>query len=195
MPVISVVLLYLGRRSGAGGTLGPRTASLLAGGLGAAAILGLLVAGLLAATVDWSSQVVDFALAGSFALLGCGAVAAFADRRVAWVRFNWTTLAAAALWPLCSPLPPGTYSRLTIGLQLWVSDSVMRALGISGRRRAPAGQHHRAGARDGGSRRRAAGCAASFPASLRGFCSRRRSFEGPGPGSPSSSCPPPSRSR
>ena len=132
MPVISVVLLYLGRRSGAGGTLSPRTASLLAGVLGAGAILGLLVAGLLAATVDWSSQVVDFALAGSFALLGCGAVAAFADRRVAWVRFNWTTLAAAALWPLCSPLPPGTYSRLTIGLQLWVSDSVMRALGILG---------------------------------------------------------------
>jgi exosortase len=132
MPAICVVLLYMGRRPGAADTLAPSTAALLAGTLGSAAVAGLLVAGLLAATVDWASQVVDFALTGSFALLGCGAVAAFADRRVAWVRFNWTSLAAAALWPLCSPLPPGTYSRLTVGLQLWVSDGVVRALEILG---------------------------------------------------------------
>ena len=132
MPLVCVLLLHMSRRAGPGAALGPRTAALLAGGLGAAAIAGLLVAGLLAATVDWSSQIVDFALAGSFALLGCGAIAAFADRRLAWVPFNWTSLAAAALWLLCSPLPPGTYSRLTTGLQLWVSGGVMRALEILG---------------------------------------------------------------
>ena len=132
MPVICVALLYMGRRPGAADQLAPRAAALLAGILGSAAVAGLLVAGLLAASVDWSSQVVDFTLAGSFALLGCGAVAAFADRRVAWLRFNWTTLAAAALWPLCSPLPPGTYTRLTLGLQLWVSDGVVRALEVLG---------------------------------------------------------------
>jgi exosortase len=132
MPAICVVLLYMGRRPGGADALAPRTAALLAGTLGCAALAGLLVAGLLAATVDWASQVVDFTLAGSFALLGCGAVAAFADRRVGWIRFNWTSLAAAALWTLCSPLPPGTYSRLTVGLQLWVSDGVVRALEILG---------------------------------------------------------------
>jgi len=61
-----------------------------------------------------------------------GAAAAFADRRVGWLRFNWTTIAAAVLWPLCSPLPPGTYPRLTLGLQLWASDSVVRALQVLG---------------------------------------------------------------
>ena len=132
MPAICAALLYLGRRPGAADTLPPRTAAFLAGALGCAGLAGLLLAGLLAATVDWVSPVVDFTLAAAFALLGCGAVAAFADRRVGWVRFNWTTIAAAALWPLCSPLPPGTYLRLTLGLQLWVSDSVVRALQVLG---------------------------------------------------------------
>ena len=123
-----------GRRPGAADTLAPRTAALLAGTLGCAALgAGPVVAGLLAATVDWASQVVDFALAGSFALLwelrgrrgvrgqagGLGAV-------------QLDDAAAAAPGPLCSPLPPGTYSRLTVGLQLWVSDGVVRVLGILG---------------------------------------------------------------
>jgi exosortase len=132
MPVVCVALLYMSRNPGPGDTLAPGKAALLAGIMGSASVAGLLVAGLLAVTVDWSSPVVDFALASSFALLGCGAIAAFADSQVARVRFNWTSLAAAALWPLCSPLPPGTYTRLTLGLQLWVSDGVMRALGILG---------------------------------------------------------------
>ncbi len=127
---------------GAGGTLSPRTASLLAGGLGAAAILGLLVAGFLAATVDWSSQVVDFALAGSFALLGCGAVAAFADRRVAWVRFSWTTLRRRALAPLLAASPGDLLAPHDRAAALGVGQRDARPRD-SGRRRAPAGQHHR----------------------------------------------------
>jgi exosortase len=132
MPFVCLFLLSLGRRPAAGDTLEPGTAALLAGALGAAALAGLLASGLLAVTVDWSSPVVDFALAGSFALLGGAGLAAFADRRLPWIRFNWTTVCAAALWVLCSPLPPGTYTRFTIGLRLWVSGSVMRALEILG---------------------------------------------------------------
>ena len=39
-----------------------------------------------------------------------------------------STVVAVGLWPLCAPIPPGTYSRLTLGLQLWVSSGVMDAL-------------------------------------------------------------------
>ncbi len=131
-PVACGLLIYLCRRPGARGTLPGRTAAVLACAFGAAALAGLWTAGLFALTLDWSSPLVDFTLACSFALLGCGAIAAFADRRVALVPFTWACLAAAVLWPLCAPIPPGTYSRLTSGLQLWVSGGVIRALGLLG---------------------------------------------------------------
>ena len=35
-------------------------------------------------------------------------------------------------WLLCAPIPPGTYTRLTLGLQLWVSENVLRALNLLG---------------------------------------------------------------
>jgi len=136
-PIACGFLIYLCRRPGVRGTLRGRTATILAAGLGAAALAGLWAAGLFAAALDWTSPLVDFTLAWSFALLGCGAIAAFADRRVALVPFTWASLAAALLWPLSSPIPPGTYSRLTSGLQLWVSGGVMHALellGIAARR-------------------------------------------------------------
>ncbi len=132
MPVICAGLLYLGRRPAAGDTLGGRDAAFIAAGLGAAALAGLMLAGLFAVTLDWTSPIVDFTLSCSFALLGCAAVAAFSDRAVSLVAFNWTTLCAALLWPLCSPLPAGTYTRLTLALQLWVSGSVMRTLDMLG---------------------------------------------------------------
>ncbi len=132
MPVICVMLILISRRPAASDTLAPRTAMVLSCGLGAAALASLWTAGLLAVTLDWTSPVVDFTLACSFAFLACGAIAAFADRRVALVGFTWTSVVAAALWPLCAPLPPGTYTRLTLALQLWVSGSVMRALELLG---------------------------------------------------------------
>jgi exosortase len=132
MPAVCALLLYVGRRPEAGDTLDGGTAALLAALLGAAALGSLWVAGLFAVTLDWTSPVVDFTLACAFAFLGCGALAAFADRRVSLVAFNWTTICAAALWPLCAPLPPGSYTRLTLALQLWVSGNVMRALDLLG---------------------------------------------------------------
>ena len=131
-PVACGLLVYLCLHPGARGTLPGRAAAILTGSFGAAALAGLWTAGLFAVTLDWTSPLVDFTLACSFALLGFGAIAAFADRRVALVPFSWACLAAAALWPLCSPIPPGTYSRLTSALQLWVSGSVMRTLGLLG---------------------------------------------------------------
>jgi exosortase len=132
MPVICVLLIHISRKPPAGDTLGPGAATLLSSVLGGAALASLWIAGLFAVTLDWTSPVVDFTLACSFAFLGCAAVAAFADRRLPLVGFTWTSVAAAALWPLCAPLPPGTYTRLTLALQLWVSGSVMRTLGLLG---------------------------------------------------------------
>jgi exosortase len=132
MPVICAALLYLGRRPAPRDTLARGTAVLLAAGFGAAALAGLWLAGLFAVTLDWTSPVVDFTLTCAFALLGGAALAAFSDRRVSLVAFNWTTFCAAALWPLCAPFPPGTYARLTLALQLWVSGSVMRTLDLLG---------------------------------------------------------------
>jgi exosortase len=131
-PVAGLVLLYLCRFPGTRGLLGGRSALALAAGLGAAALGALWLAGLFAATLDWTSPLVDFTLAGAFALLAAGAIAAFADRRVALVPFAWASLAAAVLWPLSAPIPPGTSSRLSSALQLWVSGAVMHTLGLLG---------------------------------------------------------------
>ncbi len=132
MPVVCVFLLCASRGPRSGSGPGDATLFLLAAALGTAGLAGLWVAGLLAVTITWASPAVDFALAGSFALLGAGAVAAFSDRRTALVPFNWTSLSAALLWALCAPLPPGTYTRLTLGLQLRVSESVVRTLDMLG---------------------------------------------------------------
>ncbi|HEY5078753.1 MAG TPA: exosortase/archaeosortase family protein [Opitutaceae bacterium] len=132
MPVACVLLLYLSRRADGEGALAEGTSAFLAVILGAAALAGLWVAGLLAASLDWASPAVSFTLACSFAALGCCAVAAFADRGAQWVPFAWPAIAAAALWALSSPLPPGTYTRLTLWLQLCVSGGVMRTLGLLG---------------------------------------------------------------
>ena len=137
MPATCALLLYLSGRSGAWEPLKERRAALTAGGLGAAALATLWVAGLRPSRSDWSSPVVSFALAVSLALMGCGALAAFAGGATARVPLNWTSLCAALLWPLCSPMPPGTYARLALNLQLWVTTTVMHSLdflGVAARR-------------------------------------------------------------
>lgn len=99
----------------------------LAGGLAA-----LVAAGLYAAAVDWSHQLVNLMLALSLALfLGAG-VLAFAHDSIRLIPLNWTALIAAGVWLLTVPLPPGTYTRLTLNLQLLVSDLVLRTLHLLG---------------------------------------------------------------
>lgn len=132
MPLACALLVHLARRPGAGPFLAESRAAVLTATLGAAGLAFLGVAGLLAVTLDWSSPVVDFALASSFALVAAAALAAFSGSRSSLVPFGWTALAAALLWPLCAPMPPGTYSRLTLALQLWVSGSVMGTLDLLG---------------------------------------------------------------
>jgi exosortase len=98
----------------------------------AAAFVCLAAAGIYATTVGWAHAMVAFVLtlAGVLAL-GAGLVALSADE-VRVVPFNWTALTTLGLWLLCAPIPPGTYSRLTLSLQLSVSEHVLAALHFVG---------------------------------------------------------------
>jgi exosortase len=132
MPAACLLLLRLSLRPATGDLLEPRAAAALAAAFGAASLACLWAAGLFAASLDWESPLVDAALAAAFALLGLCALAAFASRRVGLVGWTWTAAAAAVLWVLCAPLPPGTYARLALFLQFRVTDAVMETLGLLG---------------------------------------------------------------
>ncbi|MFM8336484.1 MAG: exosortase/archaeosortase family protein, partial [Opitutaceae bacterium] len=132
VPLLFAVLLAESRH----GT--PRTAR---PGIAAQAVLGALLllalaavftAGLYAATVSWTHAAVSLMLALGFALFVLAAGLIFARPDIAWVYLNWPLVVAAALWLLAAPLPPGTYSRLTLSLQLWVSEAVLETLHLLG---------------------------------------------------------------
>jgi len=133
MPAVFVFLLYESRSGRPGRYLpaGPWVAA-AATALAATAIGILALAGLYAAVLDWSHALVLFLLscAATF-LLGAGLVTA-ADARVRLFPLNWASLAAVVLWPLSAPIPPGTYSRLTVALQLRVTAAVLQALHLLG---------------------------------------------------------------
>ncbi|MFM8618484.1 MAG: exosortase/archaeosortase family protein [Opitutaceae bacterium] len=126
-------LLLAESRSGTPRTVRPGIAA--QAGLGALLLLALaavFIAGLYAATVYWSHAAVSLMLALGFALFVLAAGLVFASPDIALVRFNWPLFVAATLWILAAPLPPGTYSRLTLSLQLWVSESVLETLHLLG---------------------------------------------------------------
>ena len=132
MPLVFLFLLHESR----GGTprfLAAKRATyagfivLLAAGLGA-----LALAGLYAAAVDWTHALVDFMLTISVTLILGAAVVAYATDAKRLVPFNWTAVVAVGLWLLTAPIPPGTYQRLTLNLQLWVSEGVLRTLHLLG---------------------------------------------------------------
>jgi exosortase len=133
MPVVFCLLLRESRRAGPPRTFrpGPFPAAVVSV-LSIVALAALAAAGLYSAAVAWPNSLVEFLLAAALAiLLGAGLVA-FADRRIRLFPFNWSAVVALCLWPLCAPIPPGTYSRLTLALQLWVSSGVMDALQLLG---------------------------------------------------------------
>lgn len=133
MPVVFLILLHESRTTGPVRWLRPGLAVnvgftvLLVVGL-----LALVAAGLYAATLDWSHSLVNFALTASLVLLLGAAMVAFASERIRLVPFGWSAGVAIALWLLCAPIPPGTYSRFTLGLQLWVTENVLRTLHVLG---------------------------------------------------------------
>lgn len=94
--------------------------------------LALGASGLYAAALDWTHSLVACTLTISFVFFLSAALVAFGSDRIRFMPLNWTSLVAVGLWILSAPIPPGTYSRLTIGLQLFVTENVLRALHLLG---------------------------------------------------------------
>ncbi len=138
-PLIFLLLMGESRQHGAQRWLPSDRGIML--GLGAVLALGFFffaLAGVLAASLGWSHALVLFVLAVSLCCLLVGGLLLLADENVRVVPFNWISLTAIFIWLLVAPLPPGTYSRLTLGLQSWVTGNVLQALHLLG---IPARQH------------------------------------------------------
>lgn len=132
MPVVFLLLLFESRH----GTPrflrnGPGTRLVFAGLL-LLGLLALVATGLYAASVDWSHPIVNYSLTVALvAFLGAGLVL-LSGEGTRFFGCNWNAIVAIVLWMFSAPIPPGTYSRLTLTLQLWVSEAVLRALHILG---------------------------------------------------------------
>ncbi|HSI08144.1 MAG TPA: exosortase/archaeosortase family protein [Rariglobus sp.] len=132
-PVLFVLLLHESRRHS------PWRHPAETGGLrllrAGALVTGLVfvgISGLYAAAIDWTHSLVSLSLALALTALLAAALLWFSSDRVRALPLNWTTFVAVGLWPLCAPIPPGTYSRLTLQLQLWVTDIVLGSLHLLG---------------------------------------------------------------
>ena len=97
-----------------------------------ASIFILLTAAFFAAAIEWGHPLVLFLSGGCVAGALASAWIVASTHSVRIVPFNWVVFVAILLWLLSVPLPPGTYSQLTLGLQLWVSDRVLQALHLLG---------------------------------------------------------------
>ncbi|HEY9154419.1 MAG TPA: exosortase/archaeosortase family protein, partial [Opitutaceae bacterium] len=99
-----------------------------------AAVAGLIVflgANLYAAALEWTHSLVLWLLGVAAALFVWStltALAAYRNQRLP----AWPTVVSALTWALSAPIPPGTYSRLTQGLQTGISASVLSSLHFLG---------------------------------------------------------------
>ncbi|MCW5549912.1 MAG: exosortase-associated EpsI family protein [Opitutaceae bacterium] len=133
MPVLFVLLLHESRQRGTPRWLPPGIwRGFLLAGLLATGLLFLVAAGLYATSVGWSHAIVAFALTGSLVMFLAAGLVGLSAVEVRAVPFNWIALVAIGLWLLCAPIPPGTYSRISLGLQLWISEHVLSSLHLLG---------------------------------------------------------------
>jgi len=133
MPLIFLLLLHESRTAGPARYLSTRGAIQVAlAGLLAAGLAALATGGLFTAALGWSHALVGSTLAGALVLILLAGLLVFASEPVRLVPFNWISFTAIFLWLLCAPIPPGTYMRLTLGLQLWVTRSVLATLHLFG---------------------------------------------------------------
>ncbi|MDP1580111.1 MAG: exosortase/archaeosortase family protein [Candidatus Didemnitutus sp.] len=132
-PVIFALLLWEGTRGGTQRWIhSPLLVRVGVVGGGIGAVLLFVIAGLLAASVGWSHSVVSFVLAGALVAILTAGLFMLASASVRAVPFNWPVLAAIGLWLLATPLPTGTYARLTLALQSAVTSGVLNALHVLG---------------------------------------------------------------
>lgn len=132
-PVLFVLLLHESRRRGPWRY--PTDTLVVRLTRGTALVCGLaaiVLAGLFAASVEWSHPLVGMSLAMALSGLLLGALLWLSSANVRVVPLNWTSFVAVAIWPLCAPFPPGLYSRITLQLQFWVTEIVLDALHLLG---------------------------------------------------------------
>jgi exosortase len=133
MPVIFLLLLHESRTHGTRRYL-PAGGLTLAGSavLAALGLLAMIVGGTYAVGMGWSYTMVSLALTAAFVLFGLAALTSFASEKVRLIPCNWNSLSALGLWLLCAPLPPGSYLRLSLAMQFWVTKNVLHALHFLG---------------------------------------------------------------
>lgn len=133
MPLLFLLMLHESRSAGVRRYIpvGPLATFALVGTLGFA-LLSLGLAGVYAASLGWKHALVEFLLVATLVGLLSAGLLVFSSDRVRAIPFNWPAVVAIGLWLLSAPIPPGTYSRLTLGLQLWVSENVLGALHLLG---------------------------------------------------------------
>jgi exosortase len=132
-PLLFGVLIHEARRAGTARFLPAsflNLAALLAVTVASVILLGL--AGLYAAALAWSHALVDFLLAAALCTLLAAVWIYCALRSVRLLPFCWPAAAAILLWALSSPIPPGSYTRLTQHLQGSVAEGVLVALHLLG---------------------------------------------------------------
>jgi exosortase len=133
MPAIFLMLLHESRTHGVQRWLLPsRATSLLVIALLVAGLVVLGAAGLYAAALGWTHALVNFMLVLALVLLLGAGLINFSTAPDRLIPCNWTAIVALGLWLLSAPMPLGTYTRLTLTLQLWVSENVLRALHVLG---------------------------------------------------------------
>ncbi|HEY9247710.1 MAG TPA: exosortase/archaeosortase family protein [Rariglobus sp.] len=132
-PVLFLLLLNESRRRGPWRYIADSAVLRGLRGVVLAAGVGLVcIAGLYAAAVEWRHPLVGLSLALALSALLLAALLWLSTTRVRALPLNWTSFVAVGFWPLCAPIPPGTYSRLTLQLQFWVTDIVLEALHLLG---------------------------------------------------------------
>jgi exosortase len=133
MPLVFALLLWESRRSRPlrhprAGALSLAATTLLA----AIALAGLTAGGLFAVSLGWSHSLVSFVVVAAFTAALLAGLAALSAAPLRFLPLNWITFAAVALWLLVAPMPPGTYTTLTLRLQTWVTGHVLTALHLLG---------------------------------------------------------------
>lgn len=138
-PLICVMLILESRRHGTQRWLpdGGGWSLLPASAIGASVVVFALT-GLLAASVGWDHVLVEFLLSITLSAALLGGLFCLSTTRMSVLPLNWISLTAAGIWILSAPLPSGTYARLTLELQGWVSNGVIAILQLIG---IPARQH------------------------------------------------------
>jgi exosortase len=133
MPAVFLLLVWQSRRIGPLRHPRPGAWSLFVFGLlGLVALVCLAGAGLFAVSLGWSHSLVAFSLTAAFTAGLLAALVALSAEPLRLASLNWVAFAAAILWLLAAPMPPGTYTTLTLELQAWVTAHVLAALQLLG---------------------------------------------------------------